>query len=332
MTKIPKLKIYRCRKTEAVAFAFVTHQILINFYRNQGFYVLPEYVNSDCSILYPRIIPNMPALFKYTILNETDVLNATSDFISLIIDKIPFDRSKTHQVENQITKYFNCIWTELSNIVPDIIKDVSTVEIYPTQLGSICFEYSSFLETNDTVKLFPRFDCELPEIIKMLIISLLLKNNSKYGYDWNERMMVAEFVINHSALNNVLITQTNVLKHLNDINKAQLKNWSDKYLTELGFVTYNDLSIKQGDVYINEQIILLSVKENLVLKLLIENHGKVVSYEMIARVLWQNDWVNKFSLEAIVQVVKRIRAGLGKYGINRNVIQSVNKRGYVIEN
>lgn len=88
--------------------------------------------------------------------------------------------------------------------------------------------------------------------------------------------------------------------------------------------------MKQGSIYINDKLVHFPSKEEQVIKLLLENSNEVVTYEDIAKQLWENDWLNRFSLEAIIQVIKRIRKGLREVGVSRNVIQCVRKKGYVL--
>ena len=68
------------------------------------------------------------------------------------------------------------------------------------------------------------------------------------------------------------------------------------------------------------------------MEILIKNSGKTVSYDEIGFKIWGEDFANKFSLEAISQLVARLRKKLSKKGVIVNSIQCVQGKGYILSN
>lgn len=236
MAKLPKLTIFRSKQTESVAFSFVTEQIFKKFYRNKGFYVLPKYIKNDCVIVYPRIVSNMSNLFRYSTPHQDNIRNPKSELIDFITDKVPFDRNITQTIEKDVVDYFERGWRSVYEIVPNLLEKTKSVEIYPTQLGSICFEYSSVGSPEEVIKIFPRFDSGISEIFKMILMSRMYRYDRKYTYEWAERMLLSEFLINHTVVNRELKGCCKVMDSLKKINKKELRIRSDNYLAELGFI------------------------------------------------------------------------------------------------
>ena len=72
---------------------------------------------------------------------------------------------------------------------------------------------------------------------------------------------------------------------------------------------------------------MLSYQELQLYELLEQNKDKVVSKELIAKVLWGDQWVDKYSDWAIAQVVSQIRK---KISMTDKNIKSVKGEGYCL--
>lgn len=92
-----------------------------------------------------------------------------------------------------------------------------------------------------------------------------------------------------------------------------------------------DISIRLAGkhFYINREKIKLAKKENLVLQLLYKNKDHLVTFENIANMLWPDD-LEKYSLWAISQIVRRLRKRLDFYSLNPKIISSQRGEGYVL--
>lgn len=64
-----------------------------------------------------------------------------------------------------------------------------------------------------------------------------------------------------------------------------------------------------------------------------DSNGRVVDYDEISEAVWLGNSTSNFSLQAISQMVSRLRNKLKtKYGILPDVIQLVQGKGYVLIN
>lgn len=125
-------------------------------------------------------------------------------------------------------------------------------------------------------------------------------------------------------------TQQSILDNSNFVNKylteIKLKDENGKWFSPLleMFVKNIKNNNAKPNVYLSE---LLSYQELQLYELFEQNKGKVVSKELIAKVLWSEHWVDKYSDWAIAQVVSQIRKKISIKGIN---IKAVKGEGYIL--
>lgn len=91
---------------------------------------------------------------------------------------------------------------------------------------------------------------------------------------------------------------------------------SNKYLEKLGF---------SKKTVIDSTNPIFTEKESLLLEELINNQGKILTFEKCSEILWEDESFEKFSLEAIAKVIENIRKKIRELGINKEVIFT--KRG-----
>jgi DNA-binding winged helix-turn-helix (wHTH) protein len=85
-------------------------------------------------------------------------------------------------------------------------------------------------------------------------------------------------------------------------------------------------------VIADKQIYLpdLTPQQEQILKLLIENEGKLVTRDDIAKKIWGEDHLEKYSDYAIDKQISKLRKYIKKSGINKQVISTKKGKGYVI--
>lgn len=76
--------------------------------------------------------------------------------------------------------------------------------------------------------------------------------------------------------------------------------------------------------------LLLTPQEKIVLTVLLNRRGTLVSKELIAKALWKDAWEELYSDWAIDKVISRLRIVLAKIGLSKNIIQVKKKRGIQI--
>lgn len=90
------------------------------------------------------------------------------------------------------------------------------------------------------------------------------------------------------------------------------------------------LRLMKKQFYINNEIMELSRKEYLVLRVLYKLRGKLVTYDRIGNLLWRDN-PERYSLWAISQIIRRIRKRLAFYNLNPKIIRSRRAEGYLFD-
>ena len=110
--------------------------------------------------------------------------------------------------------------------------------------------------------------------------------------------------------------------------KAVLKRFDSDKSKGKPFIRYGDIELdtERKNVNIGEEKIELTRKEYEILKLLIENHGKIYSREDILKVAWEKDVI--VSNRTVDVYMTRLRNKLGKHGA---YLKNKTGYGYYIE-
>jgi len=88
-----------------------------------------------------------------------------------------------------------------------------------------------------------------------------------------------------------------------------------------------ELDLKAGELHHEGQTILLQEQPFLVLKILLEHPGDVVTREEIRRSLWPNDTIVEFN-QSINAAIKKLRLALDDSADNPKYVETVARRGY----
>lgn len=106
---------------------------------------------------------------------------------------------------------------------------------------------------------------------------------------------------------------------------------SAKYMKEMGIEIGNNFTYDEQGIYFNSKFLKgLQKKEADILKLLIDNSSKIVTFDMIADTYWGEQVGEKFSIYSISKIIEKIRKSLRENGIKVSVISTVRKRGYML--
>lgn len=334
MEKLPKVTFVRSSTTEAVHFFALSADIYRNFYQENNIYILPylKKKNKRC-IYYPYLEHNIANFWDNTLKRHDKVINNSVILVSKVAKFFESSELDYSSLENGFRDLFSEVWRYFLDNMDYLFKDVSNIEIYPTSFGSECMRYSWFLEENSTIRLFPRIDAEVSETFKMMIYERLCRFGKKYPYEWSERIAISEFTVrNIYNRNGWKIGNKSFLFGTRDVKDGKLYEESLKYLQKLGFSFSSSLNCRQGNIFWNDKQLSLSKQECIVMELLIKNSGKIITYDEIGSAIWQNDFTNKFSLEAISQMVSRIRSKLDDNGVISDIVQNVQGKGYLLVN
>ena len=126
------------------------------------------------------------------------------------------------------------------------------------------------------------------------------------------------------------VTKPFSVKELTARVKAQLRR-SDKLKHDEDIIVVNSMTIdkKQHSVYINDQQIILTLKEYEVLKLLAENKGKVYTRDQLLNQVWGYDY---FGETRTVDVhIRHIRKKIEEHDSSNEYIETIRGVGYKIK-
>jgi len=88
-----------------------------------------------------------------------------------------------------------------------------------------------------------------------------------------------------------------------------------------------ELDLRAGELHRDGKVVRLQEQPFLVLKMLLESPGEIVTREELRRTLWPNDTVVEFD-QSINAATKKLRLALGDSAENPQCIETVGRRGY----
>lgn len=145
---------------------------------------------------------------------------------------------------------------------------------------------------------------------------------------------VISFLDKHSKLSKFFKSKNgkvqNTIELLNE-DRGKYVLESAKYMKEMGIEIGNNFTYDEQGIYFNGKFLKgLQKKEADILKLLIDNSSKIVTFDMIADTYWKEQVGEKFSIYGIAKIIEKIRKSLRENGIKVSVISTVRKRGYML--
>lgn len=331
--RIPKIHFYRTRITETVVLLFTASCIYNSFFLKNNFFVLP-YLAKNCnkSIYFPRFTNTDKNFWKNSLKLFEEVHNNTDPYVKRISAQIPFTPVNYEQLSTLFQKSIEIYWSDLVKTWPDFFGGVKKIDIYVSEYGAVASQYSSFLNNPSYIRIFVRYDSNIKEIYKMIFFERIRLFRHYVKYQWSEIMAVCESFVNDTFLQKINSEEYRTLTSTRGNKSGNMAIESQQYLKELGFGLGGQFTIRLGEVIFNEEVIPLPKFPKVFLSTLIEQYPEIVTYENIAQQLWMNEWVDKFSIESITQIVKRTRTLLKERMINPSVIQSIRGKGYVLIN
>lgn len=145
---------------------------------------------------------------------------------------------------------------------------------------------------------------------------------------------VISFLDKHSKLSSFFkdknSKEQNTIDLLNE-DRGKYVLESAKYMKEMGIEIGSNFTYDDQGIYFNGRFLKgLQKKESDILKLLIDNSSKIVTFDMIANTYWGEQVTEKFSIYGIAKIIEKIRKSLRENGIKVSVISTVRKRGYML--
>lgn len=145
---------------------------------------------------------------------------------------------------------------------------------------------------------------------------------------------IISFLDKHSKLSRFFKSKNdkvqNTIELLNE-DRGKYVFESAKYMKEMGIEIGNNFTYDEQGIYFNGRFLKgLQKKEADILKLLIDNNSKIVTFDMIADTYWKEQVGEKFSIYGIAKIIEKLRKSLRENDIKVSVISTVRKRGYML--
>ncbi len=157
---------------------------------------------------------------------------------------------------------------------------------------------------------------------------------SKSFFTFVQTQSIISFLDKHSKLSRFFKSKNGKVQNTIDLlneDRGKYVLESAKYMKELGIEIGNNFTYDEQGVYFNGKFLKgLQKKESDILKLLIDNSSKIVTFDMIADTYWKDQVDEKFSIYSISKIIEKIRKSLSENGIKVSVISTVRKRGYML--
>lgn len=198
------------------------------------------------------------------------------------------------------------------------------IEIFVTKYGAI----SSYNFLSGTLKIYLRKDADISQIAFCTLSYFIHKYKGKMT--WEEQQRIADFLFLNTKLKDIFPNYVSLIDESQDPEKnIKLIQQSEKIYRDFGVSLKGQVKIEADKIFVhNKSLTSLSFQEKTLLKLLLNNKGKITSMDEISNALWGDDY-SQFSLQAISKTVERLRQKLYDAGIHKQTIFTKRKQGYV---
>jgi len=331
-------------KTEAERLIHCAHQIAVEFYRVNNFIVLPYNPNIKNAniVTFPDLPYNkIPRfwekvkkmnIYAHPIKFEKSLVDETQKIIGLAkISKPDFEK-----IKKLWSKVENAVVSELYKIILASKNKINKITIFPTAFGTnTSFDW---LSKSGEITIWLRNDQGISTIAEAIISSITRDDvYNKLGGMWQESEIITDWLVTESSLAKIIAKydKTPFLPTMRGVRvkqQAKLLAESDEFYKKLGLpVNQKVFGLNGLTPEVNKKPLEnLSPTEKIILRLLIQKAGGVVTFDEFGNELFGDE--NDFSLYAISKNIERLRNKLEANGISGSYIQTLRSKGYVLKN
>lgn len=319
-------------QTEAERILPAAHHIRTRFYQKKHFFVLPHIVEKNSKVIcFPNLdYLSIPNFWERVAVRENCLQINSPDLVSSLVDLLPEPRLNYTGLKKAWESVAGHLFPRLTTLLPGYFDGIDTLEIRPTQYGSVAASLSAWLPEERNLIVYIRLDCDISHIVEAMFIDRLDKVKDVHSFNWEEKEAIMDFLLMHTPLKELFPHYSPTLAALKDTQQGKLMEQSKAYLQELGFGTEQVFTQKGNEVELLGKNFPLVNSEKKLMNLLLVKRGTVVSYDDIAEVLWEKDADEKFSLYAISKTVERLRTRVKSAGVFPDIIQTVRGTGYIL--
>lgn len=221
-------------------------------------------------------------------------------------------------------KNFNTVYVDDDDLNTEAVSDLlinyfNTVDVFN--------DPKSFLDTFENKNYDVIFlDINMPDYTGIDLVEIIRKSNMKVPIILLTAYSNEDYLLTSANLNiqAYIIKPLNFKKLFEAFNNvyAYLKLTNNLYYSVKGYkFDFDNLTLKKD----NESIKLIK-KESELLKLLLENKNKLVTYEKIETVVWTNT-SETMTLNALRTIIKTLKKKIG----DNKLIENISGLGYVLK-
>jgi len=210
------------------------------------------------------------------------------------------------------------------------------IYVYITNFGT----ESSYKIFSNKLNVYIRRDAGLGEVVACILAALIrsiyvyspkyLSKSYELHLEWVVIENIRSYLMRHTELSVIFPNykqQSSIFLYKKFPNLAKINN---RYLKELGFGPNYKLAVRGTRVYTpaNDEILGLSPQEFKALKLFINKANDICSYEELAKLIWKDEYLEKFSMYALNKLIFKIRSKLKLNHLTNVSIKTKRNEGY----
>ena len=248
---------------------------------------------------------------------------------------VPGDKQK--QFEKEWGRIEKAFLNDLNHLIPNLPFD--EIKITLSQYGLRGWQYVE----NRTLHVAHRADFSINYIVNAVIRSIIVKVFSEPRTAEGEDYYRGTLWIEQQSIMTFLLLETRFAKYLTadyisvkkQVEEPQinvdLKKLSDENYRTLGFPTTKALRLNGLITKLNdEKLTNLTETQDRLLVNFLKHEEEVVSNDDIAKIMWGEDHLEKFSLAAMIKMIHQLRQKLKVAGLQKEVIFTKRGEGYVL--
>lgn len=325
------------QETEAIRLLHAAYQINSRFYINKGFFVLPFNIAKNPKVVYfPDLeYKKIKGFWKKSKMMTEELIHEDKTIVNDLIKITPEENVNILKIKKTWAKMESRFWKYIFELLPEYFKNIKTVEIRITNYGSIATAYSTWVNNSSKIIIYVRADADPSHIAEAILMDRIYKKYLKINYlSWIEIESIIDFLMTETPLAELFASYKATIPALKQKQQGELAKQSEKYLKLLGFKAEPIFAIKEEKIFCKNQSInhLLTTKEELILKLLLNKNREIVTFDEMAEKIWGTEWYDRFSPYAIAKLVQRLREKIESLETSPEIIQAIKKKGYILMN
>lgn len=336
-------------KTNAYRYFYTLFQTLTHKYEKPGFYLIKnkEKVckNFNC-ILLPQLLsqPNASE-FDYQKKVGLDIFSSYENLENFekveneLKVKFPLSKKALDKTTRYVAEVLSSKYEHLKKLIPGIAQfEDYPIHVLLTDLGT---NYS-FMRIRKKIYLFIRTDQHPGAILEALLSLYILDvyklsandedNEYMKNLQWYVNEGIVDFIAQYTCLSPIFTeyVQTN---HTTKLYDKRLLKESNDYKKEMGLTLQKNLIIKSEQIYsekAKKNLKGLTPNETKLLMALVKSDSSVCLYEDMAKEIWGDAYLEKFSLYYLNKAIHQLKYKLRLNNLRDVSIENVKGRGYIL--